>query len=90
MVIEFKKKDKYYATSKNSTFYEILSYDKRAFAWFAFGYVCKLPFVKLFNLSCLYEINCLTLQIEISSEIINIVYLSCLKQKENKSFRTKD
>ena len=29
-------------TSKNSTFYEILSCDKRAFAWFVFGYVSCL------------------------------------------------
>lgn len=39
---------------------------------------------KISDLSCVYEINCLLLQIEISSRIIEIVSLFCLKELKTK------
>ena len=39
-----------------------------------------IPTKKNIRISCVYEINCLLLQIEIASKTIKIVSLFCLKE----------
>ena len=43
-----------------------------------------IPTKKNIRISCVYEINCLLLQIEIASKTIKIVSLFCLKELETK------